>query len=181
MKSIVIDGLNFQLLISNKEILNRIIYLSKKIKKKYQNEWPIFLIVLNGATVFASELLKHIDPSVEFSLIKVHSYKGMGSSGKMNLDYFPTQVLKNKKILLIEDIVDSGLTLNFLKKELKKHCVKDIECVTLLFKKEKYNYEIIPEYIGFNIDDEFVVGYGMDLNQKGRNFKHIYKNILDKK
>ena len=79
-------------------------------------------------------------------------------------------------VLLIEDIVDTGNTLSFLKTELIKNGAKQVECVTLLFKPMKYNYDSLPEYIGFNIGPEFVVGFGMDLNQKGRDLEDIYKN-----
>ena len=177
MKNIEIDGLNFELLIKEEDILCSIKRLSQKLNDAYHGEWPVILVVLNGAIFFAGELLKHIEGFVEFSCVKVHSYDGEVSSGNIIIDYIPCDIIKNKKVLLIEDIVDSGLTLDFLTKELKKRGAKDVECVTLLFKPHKYNYPNLPKYIGFSIGDEFVVGYGMDLNQKGRGLKNIYKNI----
>jgi len=177
MKNIEIDGLNFELLIKEEDILNTVKLLSNKLNDAYSGEWPVVLVVLNGALFFAAELLKSIDNFVELSCVKVHSYDGVMSSGSIIIDYIPYDIIKNKKVLLIEDIVDSGLTLDFLTKELKKKGAKDVECVTLLFKPDKYNYPNVPKYIGFNIGDEFVVGYGMDLNQKCRGLKNIYKNI----
>jgi len=178
MNNIEINGLKFEILISSEEILNKINFLAQQLKDTYRDDWPVCLIVLNGAAVFASGLLQHLESSVEVSLVKVKSYDGMKTSGEILIEYLPYSIIKNKKVLLIEDIVDTGLTLNFLKKELKKHGAKKVECVTLLFKPTKYNYNIMPDYIGFYIGDEFVVGYGMDFYETGRDLKNIYKNII---
>ena len=178
MKTIEIDGLTFELLIESRDILKKVNSLAKNLILKYQDGWPLCLIVLNGAAVFAAELLKAMDSSCEMGLIKVHSYDGAKSTEKVVIDYFPYDLIKNRDILLIEDIVDSGLTINFLKDELQKYGAKNIECVTLLFKPSEYQYDTDPEHIGFIIDKEFVVGYGMDFNEKGRNLSDIYKNTL---
>jgi len=178
MKNIEIDGLHFELFLSIGDIEKKVLDLANQLKRIYKDEWPVCLIVLNGAVVFAHQLLKHLDPAIEFSLIKVNSYDGVNSTGKVVMDHFPYDIIKNQRILLIEDIVDTGSTLSFLKKELKKNGAKGIECITLLFKKNKYEYNIPPEYIGFTIGDEFVVGYGMDLDQKGRDLKNIYKSVI---
>ena len=178
MKSIEIDGLSFEVLISTNDILDRVVNLSSLVKDSYKDELPLCLIVLNGAAVFANELLKYLDPLIEVSLIKVKSYDGVNSSAKISLDYFPKNLIKDRKVLLIEDVVDTGLTLDFLRKELLLHSAQSVECITLLFKPTKYKYQKKPDYIGFYIGDEFVVGYGMDLNQKGRSLKNIYRNII---
>ena len=178
MKNIEIDGLHFEIFLSLNDIENKVVDLAHELKGRYQDEWPVCLIVLNGAVVFAYELLKYLDSSIQFSLIKANSYNGINSTGQILIEYFPYDIIKNKNILLIEDIVDTGCTLNFLKKELKKNGAKAVECITLLFKKNKYKFNAPPEYIGFNIGNEFVVGYGMDLDQKGRDLKNIYKNVI---
>ena len=178
MKNIEIEGLNFEILLSSKNILKRVDVLADQIIKQYQAEWPLFLIVLNGASVFASDLLKRIDESVPTALVKVSSYSGTESTNNILVDSFPYELVRGRNILLIEDIVDTGLTLSFLKKELKKNGANNIECVTLFFKPSKYNYSTNPQYVGFDIGEEFVVGYGMDYNQKGRNLSHVYKKII---
>jgi len=178
MKNIEIEGLNFEILLSSNNILKRVNVLAAQIIKQYQSEWPLFLIVLNGASVFASALLKRIEESVPTALVKVSSYSGTESTNNILVDYFPYELVRGRNILLIEDIVDTGLTLNFLKKELKKNGANNIECVTLLFKPSKYNYSTSPQYVGFDIGEEFVVGYGMDYNQKGRNLPHVYKKTI---
>jgi len=179
MQNIEIDGLYFETLISSNKISSKINHLFKKLESKYKDNWPLCLIVLNGAAVFASRLLRNVPNSVHVSLVKVKSYDGIESKKSISVDYLPYDIIKNKNVLLIEDIVDTGLTLNFLKKELKKNGAKNVECVTLLFKPTKYTYSKKPEYIGFNIGEEFVVGYGMDFNEKGRELTSIYKNIIN--
>jgi len=178
MKTIEIDGLTFELLITSQEILDKVSSLSKTLIFKYKDNWPLCLIVLNGAAIFAAELLKNIDVSCEVSVVKAHSYDGVRSTTNVIIDYLPYDLIKNRDVLLIEDIVDSGLTINVLKKELKQHGAKNIECITLLFKPSEYQYNVSPEHIGFVIGHEFVVGYGMDFNEKGRNLPSIYKNTL---
>tara|TARA_B100001142_G_scaffold152213_1_gene152812 strand:- start:255 stop:803 length:549 start_codon:yes stop_codon:yes gene_type:complete len=180
MKNIEIDGLCFGTLISKEEISKKVKFLYDTLLINYKKKWPLCLVVLNGAAVFANELLQNIGSEVEISSLKVYSYKGLNSTNKITVDYIPYNLIKNRNILLIEDIVDSGLTLDFLKSELINHGANRVECVTLLFKPSKYQYEIKPNYIGFNIGDEFVVGYGMDFNEKGRSLKNIYKNTIHK-
>ena len=180
MKTIEIDGLIFELLISKSEISKKVHFLSSQLLKKYNKKWPLCLIVLNGAAVFAHELLENIKISVDVSLVKVHSYEGLDSTNKITVDHLPYKMIKNRDILLIEDIVDSGLTLDFLKKELIANGAQKVECVTLLFKPSKYQCHKGPDFVGFQIGEEFVVGYGMDFNEKGRTLINIYKNIIDK-
>tara|TARA_Y100000589_G_scaffold9813_1_gene8245 strand:+ start:15813 stop:16349 length:537 start_codon:yes stop_codon:yes gene_type:complete len=176
MDVLEIDKLNFEVFISHKDIIKKVNDISIALNASFKEDMPICLIVLNGAVVFAAELLKKLHPLIEFSLIKVKSYDGVSSTGKISLEYFPFNLIKNRRVLLIEDIVDSGLTLDFLRKELLSCGAKSVECVTLLFKSTKYLYSKEPEYVGFSIGEEFVVGYGMDLNEKGRSLMDIYKN-----
>ena len=180
MNKVEIDGLSFELLISKDKISEKISYLYDNLVINYNKKWPLCLVVLNGAAVFANELLKNVSPEVNIEFLKVHSYKGLNSTNKITIDYIPYHLIKDQNILLIEDIVDSGFTLDFLKNELRNYGAKRVECITLLFKPSKYQYEIKPNHIGFNIGDEFVVGYGMDFNEKGRSLKNIYKNIIHK-
>ena len=99
-------------------------------------------------------------------------------SNSVNFNDLPVSLVKDKKILLIEDVVDTGKTLSCIRNMLMKNGAQQVHCVTLLFKPKKYNYDLLPEHIGFNIGEEFIIGYGMDLNEKGRELKNIYKNII---
>ena len=177
MKNVEIDGFAFELFISSNQILNKIKDLAKQLTHVYADDFPMCLVVLNGASVFANTLLRHLNPSVEVHMITVKSYDGM-KSNSLDFNDIPVNLVKDKKILLIEDIVDTGKTLSFLRNMLTKNAAKQVHCVTLLFKPKKYNYDLLPEHIGFNIGEEFIVGYGMDLNEKGRELKNIYKNII---
>jgi len=179
MKKIEIDGLAFELLISSQEISNKVNVLAKRLIAQYQDNWPLCLIVLNGAAVFATDLLKRIGSSCEISVVKAHSYDGLKSTENVTIEYLAYDLIKDRDILLIEDIVDSGLTMTVIKQELLKHGAKNVQCITLLFKPNAYQYDTQPDYIGFVIGNEFVVGYGMDFNEKGRNLASIYKNTLD--
>tara|TARA_B100000902_G_scaffold376807_1_gene408364 strand:+ start:4299 stop:4838 length:540 start_codon:yes stop_codon:yes gene_type:complete len=177
MKNIEIEGLEFELLINQGKILEQINSLAKELKENYPDNFPLCLIVLNGASIFASQLLDKLDNSVQISFIKVQSYDGLSSTGNIIIDYLPYELIKNRDVLLIEDIVDTGLTMNSLTKELKKNGARKVKCVTLLFKPNQYQYPTKPHHIGFSLEDNFVIGYGMDYNQKGRNLSDIYKNI----
>ena len=141
MKKIRIDDLSFKVFISRNEISKKIIKLRKEVIARHQNCFPICLIVLNGAKSFAREFLQSLEPSPEIHFINVKSYVGTSSTGKVLVKSLPNRKLKNKKVLLIEDIVDTGNTLSFLKTELIKNGAKQVECVTLLFKPMKYNYD----------------------------------------
>ena len=177
MKKINIGGLNFKIFLSQKKITKRIFEISQELKSEYQNDWPLFIIVLNGALVFANQLLSLLGPRITFKSIKAHSYSGTKSTGKLSIENFPHNAIKGKPIIIVEDIVDSGLTLDFLRNELLESGALSVECVTLLFKKSSYKYKKQPKYIGFHIGKEFVVGYGMDYNQAGRDLENIYKQI----
>ena len=107
MKNLNIDGLSFELFLSFDQISNKIIDLSRQLKKAYSEDFPLCLIVLNGASVFANELLKQLDSSTEFSLVKVKSYNGMQNADQVSVEYLPLDLVKNRKVLLIEDIVDT--------------------------------------------------------------------------
>ena len=176
MKNIKVEGLHFQLFIPLDKIKKRIFDISDLVKQKCESDY-VFLIVLNGASVFAEEFLKFFASETPWSVVKVRSYSGIHNTGKIVLDYIRYDFVKNKKVFLIEDIVDTGYTLNFLKKKMINNGALSVECITLLFKPSKYLFQEAPEYIGFSIGDEFVLGFGMDVNQKGRELKDIYKHV----
>ena len=121
-----------------------------------------------------------LGPRIKFKSIKAHSYSGTKSTGKLSIENFPYNAIKGKSIIIVEDIVDSGLTFDFLRNELLESGALSVECVTLLFKKSSYKYKKQPKYIGFHIGKEFVVGYGMDYNQAGRDLeKYLQTNKLN--
>jgi len=159
--------------LSGDEICNRIEGLAAQIQSDYQSRKTVFLIILNGAFIFAADLLKRINIQAEISFVKVSSYQGTSSSGKIKSVLGIDIDLKGKDVIIIEDIVDTGLTLDYLLKTLNSHQPSSIEVASLLFKKEAYQKDFPIKYIGFEIPDNFVVGYGLDYNGLGRNMNEI--------
>lgn len=170
MKNYLID----KKLLKNKDIKNRIKELADKINKDYKGEEEIvFLGVLRGCVFFFSELLLHIKVPLKFDFIRVSSYSGTKSTGKVKIIHDTLINLKDKNIIIVEDILDSGRTLDFLIKKYKKEGAKSVKVATLIKKNTKRIINIRPNYNGFSIPDYFIVGFGMDVDDRFRNLKDI--------
>jgi hypoxanthine phosphoribosyltransferase len=139
---------------------------------------PIFLVVLNGSFMFAAALLKEITFPCEVSFVKLASYHGTQSTGEVNELIGLSEDIKNRNVIIIEDIVDTGVTLEKIHQLLLKNQVNSISVVTLLFKPDSYKKNITVDFSCFNIPNDFVVGYGLDYDGFGRNLKDIY--VLNK-
>ena len=160
-------------LISEAKIEKRLDELAKEIMKKYKDEDIVFVGVLKGAATFMVELAKRIKNSVEFEFIQVKSYEGDQSTGKIEMVQDLSGKIEGKNVIIIEDIVDTGRTLEFLKHHLMEFNPKALQICTLLSKPSRRIIELDVDYIGFSIPDEFVIGYGLDYNQKYRNLPYI--------
>ena len=167
----------FDIFITEDEIAKEISSLARQINENYAGQEVIFISVLNGAFMFSSDLLKEITIPCEISFIKMQSYDGVSTSGKVTELIGLNSDLENKNIIILEDIVDTGLTIDKIIDLLKGKNCKSIKICTLLYKPEAFQGENIPDYIGFSIPNNFVVGYGMDYNERGRNLKELYKII----
>ncbi len=148
--------------------------IADEINKEYKDKEPFFLIILNGAFMFGADLLKHINISCEVSFIRLSSYIGTKSSKEIKETLSIYDDLKNRNIIIVEDIVDTGLTIEYLQKKIKNMGALSIKIVTLLFKENNFRKKIKIDYTGFTIPNVFVVGYGLDYNGYGRNLKDIY-------
>lgn len=166
---------NFDILINESNLDKRIEELAKEIMRDYKDEDLVFVGVLKGATVFMIELAKKIKNSVEFEFIQVESYQGTESTGKIKLKQDLIDKIEGRNIIIIEDIVDTGRTLEYLREYIKKHNPKSVKVCTLLSKPSRRIVELNIDYIGFSIPDEFVIGFGMDYDQKYRNLPYIAK------
>ena|SRR5436190_7821445 len=173
-KSVTIHDLKFILLISSRKIQDAIVVIAKKINRDYKNQNPLFLAVLNGSFLFAADLLKKIKIECEISFIKVSSYSGTTSTGKINTLIGVNENLNKRPVIILEDIVDSGNTLEAVMGEIKKHNPDTIQIATLFFKPEAYKKKIILDYVGIKVPNQFLVGYGLDYNGLGRNLKDVY-------
>jgi hypoxanthine phosphoribosyltransferase len=171
---VTIQGREFRPYIGQERIAEAVKRIAAQMKEDLKDEFPFFLAVLNGSFMFAADLLKEVDFLCTVSFIKVASYQGTSSSGKVSELIGLTEDLSGRTVVIIEDIVDSGLTVESLMQELRTRNVKGIKVATALFKPGSFKKEYAVDYIGFEIPDNFVVGYGMDYEGMGRNLREIH-------
>lgn len=164
----------FKPFLSEQQIAEAVKKMAKQIENDFTNETPYFLVVLNGAFMFASDLLKAFGKHCEVAFVKASSYEGTKSTGDVKLQNPVLKELKNKNVILVEDIVETGNTLEVLLSEVKASGAAGVKVASLLFKNEIYNKPFPIDYSGIRIGNEFVVGYGLDYNGLGRNLKEIY-------
>ena len=161
-------------LISEKEISARVKELANLLYSEYGKDEVVFICTLKGAVFFACDLLKKYKGDARLEFLRVSSYSGKNSSGKIELNLsISKDNIENKNVIIVEDIVDTGSTLKFLKEYIVNMNPKSVKICTLLNKEERRIIEIEADYVGFEIDDLFVVGYGLDYDQKYRNLPYI--------
>lgn len=161
-------------LIDKKEINNNIKQMGTDISKYYDNNSITVVSILKGSLLFTSDLIREIDLQMYIEFLKLTSYKGTRRKSIKLIDSIDFDI-KGRNLLIIEDIIDSGNTIHYIVDELKKYNPNSIKIATLLFKPSTYNFDMKIDWIGFNIKNDFVVGYGLDYNEMYRNKKSIYK------
>ena len=166
---------HFDIFISSNQIRKRIKELCVQINLDYKDKNPLFLSILNGAFIFTADLFREIHIDAEVSFIRLKSYRKMESSNKVKELLGLENNIFSRNILIVEDIVDTGRTLSHVLEEFKELGAKSIEIITLLHKPEATRNPLNLKYVGFEIPDKFVVGYGLDYEGYGRNLKDIYK------
>lgn len=149
--------------------------MANDLLNDYKNEVPVFLVVLNGAFIFAADLMKQYTSAAEISFIKMASYNGTETTGNVTELLGLDIDLTNKHVVIVEDIVDTGNTIAALYNLVKRFKVKSINTATLFFKPEAYKQNIAINHIGFSIENKFIVGYGLDYNKQGRNLSEVYQ------
>jgi hypoxanthine phosphoribosyltransferase len=177
MGTIQVHDKKFQTYLSEKKIQERIAELAQKIKQDYQGRRPLFIAILNGSFMFAADLFKHLEIDAEISFIKLASYKGMKSSGKIITSIGLEQDLFRRDVIIVEDIVDTGKTLHDFLPQLQHQQPASLKIVCLLHKPEATQFPLTLDYVGFSIPNKFVVGYGLDYDGLGRNYKEIYQLV----
>lgn len=176
MTKIQIKDKEFEMLLENDNIAKRTRLIAIQLDVDYEHKCPIFIGVLNGSFIFMADLLKEVSISCEVGFIKVSSYEGTTTSGNIKQSFGLPDNLHNRDIILVEDIVDTGLTLNYILKEVYKQNPSSVKICSLLLKPAALKTTIPElEYVGFEIANEFVVGYGLDYDGLGRNLKDIYR------
>ncbi|HHU43373.1 MAG: hypoxanthine phosphoribosyltransferase [Bacillota bacterium] len=163
-----------KVLISEEEIIKRTNVLAKQITEDYKGEKLLLVCILRGASLFFADLVRKIDLDVNFDFMAVSSYgAGTSSSGEVRIIKDICEPVEGKNVILVEDIIDSGNTLQYLVRLLKQRNPKSIKIAALLDKPERREVSIQGDYIGFTIPNEFVVGYGLDYNEKYRNIPEV--------
>ncbi len=174
-ESVTILDKTFVKFISSDEIDKAIATLAEKIDSEYINDDPILLITLNGAVFFAVDLLKNLNIKCKITCVKVSSYSGTESTGKINDLIGLNDNVKGKRVIILEDIVDTGRTYKHLHDMLKDAGAKDIRIATMTMKPEAYKGDLPIHYVGLNIPNKFVIGRGLDYDGYGRNLNDIYQ------
>ena len=162
-----------KLWISKEDIKKRVKQLADNISKDYKGKSPIFVGILNGCYVFMADLLREVSIDTEIDFVKIRSYEADSSTGTIKFRKDISADINNRHIIIVEDIIDSGFTINFLVNRLKNSGPKSVAVASILFKKEVAKIDFEVDYVGFEIPPEFVVGYGLDYDEKYRNLKDI--------
>lgn len=163
-----------KILVSREEIAKRVSELGKQISEDYKGESVTLVCTLRGASIFFADLVREIEGDVEIDFIAVSSYgAGTKSSGEVKMIKDLSEPIKDKNVIIVEDIIDTGITLCYLKKLLLARAPKSLKVCSLLDKPSRRQVDFKGDYIGFEIENEFVVGYGLDYGEKMRNFKDV--------
>lgn len=177
MSKVVLHGHTFRVKISANEIQRAIGDVAREINADLKDKKPLFLAVLNGSFMFAADLMKKVTIDCEISFMKLASYEGTSSTGKVNQLIGLNESIKGRTVVIVEDIVDTGNTVEAITTELKKMEAGEIRIATLLYKPEAYTKSIPIQYTAIVVPNDFLVGYGLDYNGLGRNLPDIY--VLD--
>jgi len=177
MRSIDEQGYHFEEWLTPAQIAQDVKQVADRISAEYKDTEPLFVVVLNGAFVFAADLLRALqNVRCEVTFIRVSSYWGMSSTGQLEFIVPLQQVVENRDVIIVEDIVDTGLTIHQLKAHMRGLGANSVRVATMLFKPEKLEYDDArPDYVGHEISEEFVIGYGLDFDGFVRNLDAIYK------
>ena len=168
------DLKKLKLKISSNNIQTRVEQIGLELSQKYEGEIPIFIRVLNGSFMFLSDLVRALSIECEISFLQLKSYDGKKSTGSVDIIKDFDVSLKNRHVVIVEDIIDTGTTLRFLLNKISEIPIKSIRIVTLLIRGTERPFKFTVDYIGFEISQEFVVGYGLDYNEKFRHLDSIY-------
>jgi len=177
MPSIKVHDKEFVSYITSAEIEQQVVRVATEINRDYKGKRPVFIAILNGAFIFAADLFKYISTEAEICFIKLASYKGVKSSGKVITAIGLDVDLYARDVIIVEDIVDTGKTLAQFLPQLEHHHPASLKIASLLHKPDAMTHPIKIDYLGFTIPNKFVIGYGLDYDGLGRNIKEIYQLV----
>ncbi len=175
-KEITVNNERFVLYLSETKIQTRVKQLGRQINKEYKGRVPVFIGVLNGSFIFLADLIRHITIDCEMDFMKLSSYGDAKiSSGNIKMLKELNCDITDRDVIIVEDIVDSGLSVDFIIKLIGQHNPRSFKVISLLYKKDALKVEVPIQYVGFQIPNHFVIGYGLDYAQKVRNLRGIYR------
>jgi len=177
MPFIQVKDKRFQPYLNATQIEDQVSRLADSINRDYAGKQPLFIGILNGSFMFASDLFKFITIDAEISFIKLASYKGTRSTGHVITSIGLDEILKGRHVVILEDIVDTGKTLNQFLPQLRDQQPASLKIAALLHKPDALKHPLTIDYLGFNVPDKFLVGYGLDYDGLGRNLKEIYQLV----
>lgn len=177
MPVITVNGRQFEPYLTVTQIDEQVKRLGAQINKEYEGKRPLFIAILNGSFMFASDLFKELTIDAEICFIKLASYKGTRSTGHVITSIGLDESLKDRHVVIIEDIVDTGKTLNEFLPQLKDQQPASLKIAALLHKPDALVHPLKLDYIGFSVPNKFLLGFGLDYDGLGRNLKEIYKLV----
>ena len=175
MKTVQVNDKKFSLYISENEIKEQVKKVAADMNEELAGKKPLFLVVLNGAFMFAADLLREIDIPCEVSFVRVSSYEGTTTTGKVKQLIGLNENIEGRTLVIVEDIIDSGITMREMLRMLNEKNPADVRVASLFVKPGNLQVELDIHYRCFDIANDFIVGYGLDYDQEGRNLPDIYK------
>ena len=179
MEIIKVKDKSFKRFIPEAEIQREVKRVAKEISRDLAGTNPLFISVLNGSFMFASDLIREITIPCEISFVKLSSYSGTSSTGKMKELVGLNEDNTGRTVVIVEDIVDTGYTMQHMLEDLRERNPKDIKICTLLVKPDKLKVKLDIDYVAMRIPNDFIVGYGLDYDEQGRNYRDIYTVVND--
>ncbi len=177
MTNITVHDKQFEPWMSANQLAERIAQMAEQINIDYENKKPLFIAILNGSFIFAADLFKQINIEAEICFIKLVSYKGTKSTGNVITSIGLDESLKDRHVVIIEDIIDTGKTLHEFLPQLYNQQPATVNICSLLHKPDAIKFPLTIKYLGFAIENKFVLGYGLDYDGLGRNLPEIYKLV----
>ena len=177
MEKIKVHDKFFEPYIMHEDVLRAVNNVAKKIMEDYKDKNPLFVSVLNGAFMFSSDLFKAYQYTAEISFIKLSSYRGIKSTEEVKTLIGLDEEVGGRDIIILEDIIDTGITVANLIQDIKKYKPSSVKIATLILKPKALKTNIVPDYVGLEIPNDFIIGYGLDYDGLGRNLKDIYKIV----
>ena len=177
MEIVTVNDKQFELFIEEQQLMDEIKRVATEINRDYKGKQPLFIAVLNGSFMFASDLMKQITLPASISFVKLSSYQGSDTTGTVKEVIGLAEDIEGRDVIVVEDIVDTGYTMQDILSQLKSKRPASVAVCTLLFKPEKLRVDIKLNYVAMNIPNGFIVGYGLDYDGYGRNLRNIYKIV----